>query len=127
MKERSTFSISCSLVPHQRKGVCSAFLLFIHFDSHKIFTESMFLGPPDSYNYLNQSGCYDVQGMDDAKEFNDMKAACNVMNIVDEDQQAIFRVISGILHLGNIVFTQSYPYSLPPPPPRPTLTTAYIW
>jgi myosin protein heavy chain len=70
--------------------------------------KSMFLGPPDSYFYLNQSGCYDVQGINDANDFKDTKSACAIMNITDEEQQAIFRVISGILHLGNINFTQSY-------------------
>jgi hypothetical protein len=31
------------------------------------------------------------------------------MNITEEEQDSLFRVIAGILHLGNIIFTQSYP------------------
>jgi myosin heavy subunit len=70
--------------------------------------KSMFLGPPDTYSYLNQSGCFDVAGISDANDLKDTKSACSIMNITEEEQESIFRVISGILHLGNIVFTQSY-------------------
>lgn len=70
--------------------------------------KSMFLGPPDSYFYLNQSGCYDVAGINDGNDFKDTKESLSIMNVSTEEQEAIFRTISGILHLGNIVFQQSY-------------------
>lgn len=72
----------------------------------------MFLGPPDSYYYLNRSGCYDVNGINDANDFKDTKESMNIMNISAEEQNGIFRTISGILHLGNIVFQASYPAPL---------------
>ncbi len=68
----------------------------------------MFLGPPDSFFYLNQSGCYDVAGINDSNDLKDTKEACSIMNISSEEQDAILRVIAGILHLGNIVFSPSY-------------------
>jgi myosin heavy subunit len=70
--------------------------------------KSLFLGPPQSYFYLNQSKCYEVEGINDGKDFLDTKEACSIMNITREEQDAIFRTISGILHLGNIAFTASY-------------------
>jgi myosin heavy subunit len=70
------------------------------------------LGPPDTYHYLNQSGCFDVPGINDANDFKDTKNACKIMNIQEDEQDSIFRVIAGILHLGNINFTQSYPTNI---------------
>lgn len=74
------------------------------------FIENLFVGLPESYLYLNQSECYEVADVNDANDFNDTKRAFDILGISTEDRDAIFRVIAGILHLGNIVF-HSYPFS----------------
>ena len=35
---------------------------------------------PDYYFYLNQSGCYDVEGTDDKQDFRDTLVSANVLN-----------------------------------------------
>ena len=41
-----------------------------HF-SNKCFIEQLGIAQPDYYSYLNQSGAYTVDGVDDVKEFRD--------------------------------------------------------
>jgi myosin heavy subunit len=67
-----------------------------------------FLEAPENFFYLNQSGTYDIIGLNDATEFKDTKYAMDILNITQEEQKALFRIIAGILHLGNINFQQGY-------------------
>ncbi|XP_057734387.1 myosin-12-like [Arachis stenosperma] len=56
------------------------------------------LGNPKQFHYVNQSNCYEVSNVDDAKEYLETR---NAMDI-----DAIFRVVAAILHLGNIDFVK---------------------
>ncbi|ESQ35040.1 hypothetical protein EUTSA_v10006551mg [Eutrema salsugineum] len=62
------------------------------------------LGNPRSFHYLNQSTCYKLDGVDDASEYLETRRAMDVVGISNEEQEAIFRVVAAILHLGNIDF-----------------------
>ncbi|KAG4959195.1 hypothetical protein JHK87_035828 [Glycine soja] len=64
------------------------------------------LGSPSSFHYLNQSKCYALDGVDDAEEYLATRRAMDVVGISEEEQEAIFRVIAAILHLGNIEFAK---------------------
>ena len=59
---------------------------------------------PDEFYYLNQSGCYRVDRIDDLSDFNDTVNAMNTMRISIGEQKEIFRLLLGILYLGNIKF-----------------------
>lgn len=86
---------------------------------------------PRTYHYLNQSNCYELDGVDDSKEYLDTKRAMDVVGISSDEQvvicrcysfscillwhpisktfllqDAIFRVVAAVLHLGNIEFTK---------------------
>eukprot|EP00002_Diphylleia_rotans_P032209 TRINITY_DN6746_c0_g1_i1.p1 TRINITY_DN6746_c0_g1~~TRINITY_DN6746_c0_g1_i1.p1 ORF type:complete len:1802 (-),score=377.38 TRINITY_DN6746_c0_g1_i1:222-5627(-) len=63
--------------------------------------------PVSEYRYLNQSGCVKIDHVDDAEEFNRVKMALTVLNMSDEEVDGIFRILSGILMLGNVNFTAS--------------------
>lgn len=65
------------------------------------------LGEPSSYNYLNQSQCYTVNGMDDISDFQDVRTAMNTVGLSPEEQYNIFGMISSVLLLGNISFSES--------------------
>jgi len=56
------------------------------------------------YNYVNQSGCNSISGVDDSKKFDALRLALNVLQVSTENTEAIFSVIAGILWLGNIQF-----------------------
>uniref|UniRef100_A0A0E0GTN2 Cysteine synthase n=1 Tax=Oryza nivara TaxID=4536 RepID=A0A0E0GTN2_ORYNI len=64
------------------------------------------VGDPRSFHYLNQTNCYEVANVDDAREYLETRNAMDVVGIGQEEQDAIFRVVAAILHLGNINFSK---------------------
>ncbi|KAI3874409.1 hypothetical protein MKW92_047464 [Papaver armeniacum] len=62
------------------------------------------LGNPRSFHYLNQSNCYELAGVSDAEEYLETRRAMDIVGISEQEQEAIFRVVASILHLGNINF-----------------------
>ncbi|KAF3439646.1 hypothetical protein FNV43_RR17924 [Rhamnella rubrinervis] len=64
------------------------------------------LGDPTAFHYLNQSNCYQLDGIDDAHEYLATRRAMDVVGISEEEQEAIFRVVAAILHLGNVEFAK---------------------
>ncbi|CAA7015314.1 unnamed protein product [Microthlaspi erraticum] len=70
-------------------------------------TERYKLGKPNTFRYLNQSNCCALDGLDDSKEYLATRKAMDVVGIDSEDQDAIFRVVAAILHLGNIEFAKN--------------------
>lgn len=96
--------------------------------------EKFKLGDPKSFHYLNQSKCYKLDGVDDTEEYLATRRAMDVVGISEEEQvslrlapfqevmisliehiidssdycyqDAIFRVVAAILHLGNVEFAK---------------------
>nr|CAD1825783.1 unnamed protein product [Ananas comosus var. bracteatus] len=64
------------------------------------------LGNPKSFHYLNQSNCYELVGVSDAHDYLATRRAMDVVGISAQEQDAIFRVVAAILHLGNIEFAK---------------------
>ncbi|GMY26957.1 myosin-6-like isoform X1, partial [Fagus crenata] len=64
------------------------------------------LGNPRTFHYLNQSHCYELDGVDNSKEYLATRKAMDVVGISSDEQDAIFRVVAAILHLGNVEFTK---------------------
>ncbi|RDY02193.1 Myosin-15, partial [Mucuna pruriens] len=63
------------------------------------------LGHPSHFHYLNQSKIYELDGVSNAEEYLKTRRAMDIVGISHEDQEAIFRVLAAILHLGNIEFS----------------------
>ncbi|KAG6400856.1 hypothetical protein SASPL_137700 [Salvia splendens] len=61
---------------------------------------------PKTYHYLNQSSCIELVGVSDAQDFLATRRAMDVVGISQTEQDAIFRVVASILHLGNVEFTK---------------------
>lgn len=92
------------------------------------------LESPRSFHYLNQSNCYELDGVDDTQEYLATRRAMDIVGISEEEQvsllffkfqdvisfsvacrflitsnsfqDAIFRVVAAILHLGNVDFAK---------------------
>jgi len=63
------------------------------------------LGSISSYRYLNQSGCDKVAGVPDGRLFNEeLLPSMRELNFGEDEINSIFRVVSGVLALGNISF-----------------------
>ena len=60
------------------------------------------MGPMQNYAYLAKSGTFDVQGVDDARNFREVTQACSTMKMSPNDQWYLFSTLCGILHLGNL-------------------------
>lgn len=67
--------------------------------------ENLKLSKPTDFHYLNQSGCIKVPRIDDAAEFDKIKAAMKVLNL-GKVQQTIFEVLAAVLHIGNTQFVK---------------------
>lgn len=61
---------------------------------------------PSYFNYLNCSKEYDADGVNDIQEFEDMSRAMDICQIKPNDKNAIFDILAGILHMGNIQFVE---------------------
>ncbi|XP_064390451.1 unconventional myosin-Ie-like [Halichondria panicea] len=75
--------------------------------------EGLGIANVDYYWYLNQSGTYTVDGTDDKKDLQDTLHAMDVMEIDGDTQTNILQIIAGILHLGNIAFSEDGNYAIP--------------
>ena len=90
------------------------------------------LGDPKSFHYLNQSKCYELIGVNDSEEYLATRRAMSIVGISETEQvlyfyriitamslysvimqspshafqEAIFKVVAAILHLGNIEFAK---------------------
>ncbi|KHJ96577.1 myosin head [Oesophagostomum dentatum] len=69
------------------------------------------IGDLDYYNYLNHSGVYKAADTDDAKEFQNTLHAMSVVGIGEETQLEILKLVSAILHIGNITFMEENNYA----------------
>uniref|UniRef100_A0A8B9GMM7 Unconventional myosin-Va n=1 Tax=Amazona collaria TaxID=241587 RepID=A0A8B9GMM7_9PSIT len=62
------------------------------------------LGNANYFYYTKQGGSAVIDGVDDAKEMVNTRQACTLLGISDSYQMGIFRILAGILHLGNVEF-----------------------
>uniref|UniRef100_A0A8B9VUJ2 Unconventional myosin-Va n=1 Tax=Anas zonorhyncha TaxID=75864 RepID=A0A8B9VUJ2_9AVES len=62
------------------------------------------LGNANYFHYTKQGGSPVIDGVDDAKEMVNTRQACTLLGNFDSYQMGIFRILAGILHLGNVEF-----------------------
>jgi len=67
-------------------------------------TSDFGLGPMESFSYLNGSGCYTVDGVDDNYEYETLLQSFEEMGILKEEVTWILELVAAILHLGNATF-----------------------
>uniref|UniRef100_A0A8C9T341 Unconventional myosin-X-like n=1 Tax=Scleropages formosus TaxID=113540 RepID=A0A8C9T341_SCLFO len=66
--------------------------------------EMYFLEEPECYYYLSQSGCVKDRSLDDKQLFDSVMEALKVMEFTEEEIRDVFKLLSGVLQLGNIEF-----------------------
>ncbi|KFV84688.1 Unconventional myosin-Va, partial [Struthio camelus australis] len=74
------------------------------------------------FHYTKQGGSPVIDGIDDAKEMVNTRQACTLLGISDSYQMGIFRILAGILHLGNVEFASRDADSCTIPPKHEPLT-----
>uniref|UniRef100_A0A8D3DZ91 Osteoclast-stimulating factor 1 n=1 Tax=Scophthalmus maximus TaxID=52904 RepID=A0A8D3DZ91_SCOMX len=65
----------------------------------------------DYYTYLNQSGSYKVDDINDKSDFQETMHAMDVIGISVADRAMVLQIVAGVLHLGNITFRESGNYA----------------
>ena len=85
---------------------CVSYLLLkqFYFQRDKELAEKFQLLPPTGYNYLNQSGCICLEGINDADKFDSLRLAFEIVQIPPEMIEGILSVLSSILWLGNLTY-----------------------
>ncbi|KAF5899292.1 unconventional myosin-XV, partial [Clarias magur] len=66
--------------------------------------QSLYLQGAETYYYLNQGGNCEITGKSDGEDFRRLLSAMEILHFNPEDQNGIFRILSSILHLGNVFF-----------------------
>ncbi|KAJ8707039.1 hypothetical protein PYW08_011173 [Mythimna loreyi] len=56
----------------------------------------------ESFHYLNQGGSPNIDGVDDLKTFNETRSALVTLGVTESEQRDMFKILSAILHLGNV-------------------------
>lgn len=61
--------------------------------------------PVEHFDYLNQGGSPVIDGVDDGAEFDATRQSLSTIGVSEEKQAEIFRLLSALLHLGNVKVT----------------------
>lgn len=64
--------------------------------------QQLSLGRPEEYHYLNQGQCFTIDGVDEVAEFDATVKAMAALEFAPERIAAIWQLLSGILHLGQL-------------------------
>uniref|UniRef100_A0A3Q3K7V8 Myosin X, like 1 n=1 Tax=Monopterus albus TaxID=43700 RepID=A0A3Q3K7V8_MONAL len=82
------------------QGGC--FVAFILLKEHKslYFLEDS----AESFHYLSQAGCLKDKSLNDKELFNSVMEALKVLQFTEEEIRDMFKLLSGVLQLGNIEF-----------------------
>ncbi|GFR42870.1 hypothetical protein Agub_g3861, partial [Astrephomene gubernaculifera] len=104
-----TYLLEKSRVAMQLKGERSFHIFYQLVRGVTEEERAAFLLPqkPQDFHFLSQSGCYDIAGVDDAAEFRTVRRAMADVGVDAAAQTMLFRLLSGLLWLGNIEFEES--------------------
>jgi myosin XV len=61
---------------------------------------------PKSYFYLNNNNNSNSNSKNDREDFESLKAAIDILNFSKCEQEAIFKILASVLHIGNIYFNR---------------------
>ncbi|KAI7059455.1 myosin-2 [Hortaea werneckii] len=67
--------------------------------------EELGLIPAEHFDFLNQGGSSQIDGIDDGKDFADTKASLTRLGVSEQVQKSLWRILAALLHIGNIKIT----------------------
>lgn len=73
----------------------------------KYFLASLRMQTADQFDYLSQSGCFNVTDLDDIASFVETEKAANTLGFSPEIVRKLFMLCAAVLHLGNIAFVDT--------------------
>ncbi|KAI0012817.1 putative myosin MYO2 [Xylariaceae sp. FL0662B] len=69
--------------------------------------QELSLLPVEQFDYLNQGNAPTIDGVDDKAEFLATKDSLKTIGVNETQQSGIFKLLAGLLHLGNVKITAS--------------------
>eukprot|EP01087_Luapelamoeba_hula_P011486 TRINITY_DN312_c0_g1_i1.p1 TRINITY_DN312_c0_g1~~TRINITY_DN312_c0_g1_i1.p1 ORF type:complete len:968 (+),score=160.10 TRINITY_DN312_c0_g1_i1:957-3860(+) len=107
----TTFLLEKTRVAFQGKAERNFHIFYqLHAGVDASLREELGLGnDPTYFHYLAQSGCTTVEDVDDRADFDVVKNSMTTVGIPGQEQVEIFKILAGILWLGNIRFTGGAP------------------
>jgi len=104
----TNYLLEKSRVVYQQPGERNYHIFYqLIFGADQRMQQQYQLYSPENFHYMNQSNCYNVDDIDDPRDFADTVKAMNTIGISQQEQDAIFAIVSGILHVGNICFVEN--------------------
>ncbi|KAK5006460.1 Myosin type-2 heavy chain 1, partial [Elasticomyces elasticus] len=67
--------------------------------------EELGLVPVEHFDYLNQGGAPEIEGVDDREDFAATRESLSRIGVGAHQQAQIFRILAALLHIGNIKIT----------------------
>ncbi|KAK0626681.1 putative myosin MYO2 [Immersiella caudata] len=71
--------------------------------------------PIEQFEYLNQGNTPTIDGVDDKAEFNATRQSLKTIGVNEAQQSEVFKLLAGLLHLGNVKIGASRTDSVLPP------------
>ncbi|CAF1537304.1 unnamed protein product, partial [Adineta ricciae] len=68
--------------------------------------KSLALLPADQFRYASEGNAITIKGVNDAQQFLETREALALLGIENKVQMSIFRLLSAILHLGNVIINE---------------------
>lgn len=105
----TTYLLEKSRVVFQEIGERSYHIFYqVLFGAPDDILNQLFLLPlksnPNDIFYINQSGCMQIEGVNDAADYQEVQDALNIVGFPIEDSNILLQMIAAILHLGNVIF-----------------------
>uniref|UniRef100_A0A8D2ZDH6 Osteoclast-stimulating factor 1 n=1 Tax=Scophthalmus maximus TaxID=52904 RepID=A0A8D2ZDH6_SCOMX len=107
----SNFLLEKSRVVMRNPGERSFHIFYQGVCKHGEQKNSLGITSLDYYTYLNQSGSYKVDDINDKSDFQETMHAMDVIGISVADRAMVLQIVAGVLHLGNITFRESGNYA----------------
>ncbi|VAH44871.1 unnamed protein product [Triticum turgidum subsp. durum] len=101
-----TFLLEKSRVVRRASGERSYHIFYqLCSGASPLHRKKLLLRDANYYNYLKQSACLRIDGVDDAKRFSSLLGALDIVQISGENQMELFSMLAVVLWLGNISFS----------------------
>ena len=78
--------------------------IFYQLCTNKALVRKYGLSTPGNHKYTSRSGCTRVRGINDSAEFEDVLKAMGELQFSSAEQDFVFSLTSGVLHLGDVEF-----------------------